>query len=172
MTPPHRVAAVGVSARRVAFVCLDVDLQVVDLHVWYLRRLRRWEAKSACVRDRLPRALRESEPHRLLVEKPVCLPQQADALRLADAIADCARSEGYHTERMSFQTACVEIVGEFNAKRCAEVLAAQYEALASRIAQPVAKWRACDDRVRDRRSMLAAVAIAHAAVMGEPARRP
>jgi hypothetical protein len=68
---------------------------------------------------------------------------------------------------MSFRTACVEIVGEFNPRRCAEVLAAQYENLADRIVQPTAPWRPCDDRVRDRRSMLAAIAISHAAILDE-----
>jgi hypothetical protein len=160
-----RIAGVGVSLRRVTFVCLDVRCRVLMCRTWYLRRQPNIRAKVELARRRLRRALAEAMPDRLLVERPVGFPQQDQAMRLADALTEDARRCGFHVERSTLRAACVDIAGAGNIKSCAEVLAGQYEPIATLLAGTKAHWRSSDDHIRDRRSMLAAVAIANAAVV-------
>jgi len=163
----RRIAAVGISVRRVSFVCLDTRLRVLVSRTWYLRRLPTIRAKADCACRRLRQSLSEWHPDRLLVEKPAGLPQQGEAMRLADAMVDEARRSGLHVERTSLRAACREISGAESVKRCSEILAAQHEPVARFLAKAKVRWMWSDDFMRDRRSMLAAIAIAHAAVLEE-----
>lgn len=167
----RRIAGVGVSVRRVSFVCVDAFLRVLVCRTWYLRRQPNIGAKVECALSRLRMALEEARPNRLFIERPVGFPQQDQAMLLADAMAEDARDLGFHVERSSLRAACVAIAGVETVRPCVEVLAAQYNPVAKLLAETKEHWRPSDDHIRDRRSMLAAIAIAHAAASNELAHR-
>lgn len=164
----QRIAALGVTTRRVAFVCLDSHLHVIAVGTWYLRRCRSVQDKAERSQARLERALTQSLARCLIVERPAATKSRHQAARLAECLAAHGVRCGVAVERASLRDAAAAI-GQGQTQSCAAALTARNAAFSRLLAPAHRRWIHSDDRVRDRRPMLAAVAIAYAAFSSAPA---
>ena len=111
------------------------------------------------------KAIRELAPNVVLIEEPRAVQRRAGAAVLATAALAAATELGAATECVPFRAACRCISGGSWAKRCVPILTARYPALARRLVREADADAKSSDLERDRRPLLGALAIAHAAAL-------
>jgi len=148
-------------------VCLDASLAIIAAENVYLRHLTSHDGRTARVIDRLRACVARLRPDIVLVEDGLGHPLQDRAQHIADDVAKSAEGQQSTIQRMSFRRASLAISGRTDSRRCAAILAGQYDVLSERLEASAQIRVHADDRRRDQRPLLAALAIAHATVLEE-----
>ena len=163
----QRVLALGVTARRCALLCLDSDFVIVDATSIYLRHVSTLRSKTRRIAEKLLEVRDRLNPRHVLVEDGFEPSRRDLARKIAEGAARALAQSGLEPRRMTFRSASLSIAGQPNPRRCAAVLAGQYDVLAARLRASHKLRSSTDDRIRDERPLLAALALAHATVLEE-----
>lgn len=162
-----RVLAVGVTSRRAALVCIDENFVIVEAEPLFLRKLSSVPTKVACVVGRVLQSWKRHHPARVVIENGTVSGDRDQSGEIITDVVARLGGVGLSPTRMSYREACTKIAGQPSPRKCAAVLAGQYDLLAQRL-EPSQRLKICaDDRLRDQRPLLAALSLAHATVLEE-----
>ena len=162
-----RVLAVGVTSRRASIVCIDAKFMIIDAEPLFLRRLSSLSRKAERISKRVSSSFARLRPDLTIIEDGFGDPEHDPTARLADAVARNLGELDIHSTRLTYRRACKQIAGQVNPRACAAILSGQYDVLTERLAAAERLTICADDRLRDGRPLLAAIAMAHATVLEE-----
>jgi len=164
-TGVKRVLAVSITLRRAVLVCIDQKFSIIDVDPAFLRRLSSTSRKASRISERVIAAHDRFKPTLIVIEDGLGDPDRDGTAMLAEDVAK--RLADRCPTRLSYRRACLQIAGQENPKACAAILSAQYDILTDRLAQARRLTITGDDRLRDQKPLLAALALAHATVLEE-----
>jgi hypothetical protein len=168
MRTPHPacpVLTVSVSSRTLGIVCVDAGLRLISVRTHDLRHHRTADAKVRAVRVGLSRAVQELSPARVIIETAAPSPRSQVRDAFVAIVREAAMKAGLPTSMMAFRDACIKVAGVASSAKTTVVLRDWYDSFAGRLPERPQQAFRNQDYFRRIRPVVAALAVAHAALI-------